>query len=62
MLTEGGRVSTLLEGIPVSGICVPLRYTHTPIETADTADISAAVELTIAFVEQAAKGIDLVRG
>ena len=32
-----GRVS---QGVPVSGICVPLRYTHTPVETADTAEIT----------------------
>jgi putative aminopeptidase FrvX len=62
VLTEGGRVSALLEGIPVSGICVPLRYTHTPIETADTADIAAAVELAVAFIEDAAKGVSLARG
>jgi putative aminopeptidase FrvX len=62
VLTEGGRVSALLEGLPVSGICAPLRYTHTPIETADTADIAGAIALTLAFIEEAAKGIDLARG
>ncbi len=62
VLTEGGRVSGLLEGVPVGGISVPLRYTHTTVETADTADIAAAVELTIAFVERAAEGLNLTRG
>jgi putative aminopeptidase FrvX len=62
VLTEGGRISGLLEGVSVGGISVPLRYTHTAVETADIADIEAAVELTTAFVERAAEGLNLTRG
>jgi putative aminopeptidase FrvX len=62
VLTEGSRIPSLLQGVPVGGISIPVRYTHTPVETADTADVAAAVEMALAFAEHASAGLDLGRG
>ncbi len=51
VLTEGSRVVSLLEGVPTGGISIPTRYTHTPVETADTTDMEGAVELAVGSAE-----------
>jgi endoglucanase len=35
--------------VPTGLVSVPLRYMHSPIETADLADIEGAVRLLVAF-------------
>lgn len=48
-------------GIAAAGIGIPVRYTHSPVETAQLSDITACVELLAAAVPAAA-GADLSRG
>ena len=40
---------------------VPLRYMHTPVETADLEDIEAAIRLLVAFAHRLEAGVDLSR-
>lgn len=48
-------------GIAAAGIGIPVRYTHSPIETAQMSDLAACGELLSAAVPAAA-GADLTRG
>ena len=50
--TDAGAVHTAHIGVRTGGISIPCRYIHTPVETAELADIEACVRLTVAFAQQ----------
>ena len=47
--TDADAVYLSRTGVPTGLVSVPLRYMHSPIETADLGDIEAAVRLLVAF-------------
>jgi endoglucanase len=47
--TDADAVYLSRSGVPTGLVSVPLRYMHSPIETADLADIEGAVRLLVAF-------------
>jgi putative aminopeptidase FrvX len=49
------------EGVAAVGVGIPVRYTHTPIETAQLSDVSGCVELLAALMPQLVRA-DLSRG
>jgi endoglucanase len=51
--TNADTISTVKGGIKTALISIPLRYMHTPVETADLGDIEAAGKLIAAFIEDA---------
>lgn len=48
--TDAGAVHTARLGVRTGGISIPCRYIHTPVETADLADVEACVRLAAALV------------
>lgn len=38
------------EGVPSTNLSLPLRYMHSPVETADLADVSATVDVLVEFI------------
>jgi len=50
--TDGKVIQIARSGVPTGGIAIPMRYTHTPSETADRVDINAAVDLLVATLTQ----------
>lgn len=49
--TDGGEMHNSRFGVVTGGVSIPCRYTHTPVETVDTADVKACAELIAAFAE-----------
>jgi tetrahedral aminopeptidase len=49
--TDAGAIQPAREGVAVVTISVPTRYVHTVVETAHKADIRAAIDLLVAFLE-----------
>jgi putative aminopeptidase FrvX len=49
------------EGIAAVGLGIPVRYTHSPVETGQLSDLSATIRLLLALVSDAAS-LDLGRG
>jgi putative aminopeptidase FrvX len=49
------------DGIAAVGIGIPVRYTHSPVETAQASDVMACVQLLIGVVPRLAD-VDLARG
>ena len=47
--TDADAVYLSRRGVPTGLVSIPLRYMHSPIETADLGDIEAAVRLIVAF-------------
>ena len=37
-------------GVPSTNLSLPLRYMHSPVETADMADVQATIDLLVAFI------------
>ena len=56
--TDAGTIQSAREGVAVVIISLPTRYVHTVIETAHKADIEAAINLLIVFLENCHK-VDL---
>jgi len=46
--TDAGAIQKAHAGVPVAGIGIPIRYTHSPIETCDEQDVENAVRLIAA--------------
>jgi endoglucanase len=49
--TNADTISTVKGGVKTALISIPLRYMHTPVETAHLSDIEAAGKLIAAFIE-----------
>lgn len=49
--TNTDALYTTRDGIPSALISLPLRYMHSPVETADMDDVLAVTELVIAFID-----------
>ena len=45
-------------GVPATCFSLPLRYMHSPVETADMRDVQSCIDLLVAFVESLAPGDD----
>lgn len=50
--TDAGAIHVSREGVLTGGISIPCRYIHTPTETVDLSDVSAAVRLLTAFAQK----------
>lgn len=48
--TNTDAIYTTRDGIPSALVSIPLRYMHSPVETADLDDVSATVDLLCAFI------------
>jgi putative aminopeptidase FrvX len=48
--TDGRAIQVTRSGVPTGVISIPLRYVHTPSETADMRDVRAAVDLLVAVL------------
>ena len=49
--TDAGAIQPAREGVAVVTLSIPTRYVHTVVETAHKADIEAAINLLVAFLE-----------
>lgn len=49
--TDAGAIRTSRAGVCTGGVSVPCRYTHSPVEMADTRDVAAVAALVRAFAE-----------
>ena len=47
--TDADAVYLSRRGVPTGLVSIPLRYMHSPVETADLGDVEAAVRLIVAF-------------
>ena len=50
--TDAGSIHISRGGVLTGGISIPCRYIHTPVETVDLSDVSAAAKLMIAFAQK----------
>ena len=57
--TDADAVYLSRHGIATGLVSVPLRYMHSPVETADLEDIERAVQLIVAFALRLDSGLDL---
>jgi len=57
--TDADAVYLSRHGIATGLVSVPLRYMHSPVETADLEDIERAVQLIVAFALKLEPGLDL---
>jgi putative aminopeptidase FrvX len=57
--TDADAVYLTRQGIPTGLVSIPLRYMHSPIETADLEDIENAVRLIVAFALRLEPGLSL---
>ena len=49
--TDAGSIHIARSGVRTGGISIPCRYMHSPVETVETTDVSAAAKLIAAFAE-----------
>jgi endoglucanase len=59
--TDADAVHVSRTGVPTGIVSVPLRYMHSAVELADTADIEAAARLISAFARKLTPGLSLAR-
>jgi endoglucanase len=55
--TDADAVYLSRRGVPTGLVSIPLRYMHSPVETADLADIEGAVRLIAAFALRLEPGL-----
>jgi endoglucanase len=55
--TDADAVYLSRRGVPTGLVSVPLRYMHSPVETADLGDIEGAVQLIVAFALRLEPGL-----
>ncbi|MEE2657580.1 MAG: M42 family metallopeptidase [Candidatus Latescibacterota bacterium] len=53
--TDAGAIQRVQAGVPVITLSIPTRYIHTSIEMSSRSDISAAIDLLAAFIEEGQK-------
>lgn len=63
--TDADRMRLTGKGVPVSLVSLPLRYMHSPVETASLEDIEECIELLVTFIsnlsgEESLNPLDLV--
>ncbi|HHV79404.1 MAG TPA: M42 family metallopeptidase [Firmicutes bacterium] len=51
--TDAGAIQLTCGGIPTGAVSVPVRYVHTPSETAHMGDVEACVNLLVQFIKEA---------
>ena len=49
--TDAGSIHISRAGVLTGGISIPCRYIHSPVETVETSDVSAAAKLIAAYAE-----------
>lgn len=49
--TNTDQIFRSREGVPATNLSLPLRYMHSPVETADMGDVQACVDLLVAFIQ-----------
>jgi putative aminopeptidase FrvX len=49
VITENAYIALQGDGIPVAGVSIPTRYTHTPVETVSLHDVERLTSLLLAF-------------
>ena len=49
--TDAGVIHQTRAGVRTSGISIPCRYTHSPLEMVDRRDVDACVALTLSFAQ-----------
>ena len=49
--TDAGAIHQTRGGVPSSGISIPCRYIHSPVEMVDIADVEACIALVVAMAE-----------
>ena len=49
--TDAGAILPTRSGVYAGGICIPCRYTHSPIEVCDLSDIEQSARLVAALAE-----------
>lgn len=54
--TNSWPIQIIREGVVTGLLSIPLRYMHSPVETADLQDVEAAAKLIAAFAEALGKG------
>jgi len=59
--TDADAIYLSRRGVATGVVSIPLRYMHTPVETADLADIEAAVQLIVAFARRLDAGVSFAR-
>ena len=50
--TDAGAIQTVCDGVVTGAISVPVRYIHTPCETANMSDIKGCIDLTVKFISK----------
>ncbi len=50
--TDAGAIQTVCDGVVTGAISIPLRYVHTPCETASISDINGAIDLAVKFISK----------
>ena len=61
-LTDASFLQLLHQGIPAIDVGVPCRYTHTPVELADTRDVTKAIQLLSHVLSKVSPETDFSRG
>lgn len=59
--TDGDVIHKTAAGVPTALVSVPLRYMHSPVETAELGDVEAAAKLIAAFARRLPADADFVR-
>lgn len=50
--TDAGAIQTVCDGVVTGAISIPVRYIHTPCETACVSDINGAIDLSVKFISK----------
>lgn len=48
--TNTDQIFRSRSGVPATNLSLPLRYMHSPVETADISDVQSTIDLLAAFI------------